>query len=590
MKSSITRDFALSFNPARLREIALEEKKEHLYAFKSDKKLSPGEYNEAFRILTAGPETLAEKDRELHKLVEELLSGEISVETYRGTRRILAEKYGETYEGATKDKIPRTKDIEIRRRKEGEKREREEREKEVERLRQEAGAHIKDKRYQDAEVALNEILKINPAYSEAKRLLGEIGEIRRAPGEPPEKPPTKPPEAPPPLEKRKGKKFPIGIAIGIIAVILIAAIWWFPHPPPEPLPEMPVINYFEANPSRISAGDSTTLRWSVSGATEVILETSPLYPARIVELIGEIVKSPTQTITYTLAACNEVGCQEATVKVIVEKEALPINNPPEVFIDSINPGPALQGQSVTFECRGKDPDSGDYITEYEWESSIDGFLSDKKTFSTSRLTSGSHEISLRVKDSHGRWSNEITRDLKVKLYLREDFERGMPENWKIYKHQESAFYDVIVEPGTRNHVFRGHEHVEMIPNIGKEWEDYSLQVRIMLVRGYSHLSVRYWESEESAWRYFIPIKSDKTQIRKTVNDETFDLTREDKHLEYNTWYTVKVICRGDQIKVYIDGELVTEYTDADPLKNGRISLEALRETVYYDDILVEEVE
>lgn len=61
------------------------------------------------------------------------MSGEISVETYRGTRRILA-----------------AKDIVIRGRVEGE---------EIERLRQEADAYMKEKRYQDAEVALNAILQ-----------------------------------------------------------------------------------------------------------------------------------------------------------------------------------------------------------------------------------------------------------------------------------------------------------------------------------------------------------------------------------------------------------------------------------------------
>ena len=277
----------------------------------------------------------------------------------------------------------------------------------------------------------------------------------------------------------------------------------------------------------------------------------------------------------------------------------PINgNPPAAFIDSINPSPALQGQSVTFTGHGEDPDSGDYITEYKWESSIDGYRSDQKTFSTSSLTSGSHQIILRVKDSHGQWSSEITRNLKVKIYLREDFERGMPENWWLYtdpEQKESAFYDVIVEPGTSNHVLRGYGHVQTGPNIGQEWEDYSLQVRIMLVKGGCQLNVRnFWESEGNNWRYIIAIHSDKAEICKMVNSVHNCITQEDKYLGYNTWHTVKVICRGDEIKVYIDGELVTEYIDDNPLKNGRISLETWKphseEEVYYDDILVEEVD
>ena len=128
--------------------------------------------------------------------------------------------------------------------------------------------------------------------------------------------------------------------------------------------------------------------------------------------------------------------------------------------------------------------------------------------------------------------------------------------------------------------------METAPNMGQEWEDYSLQVRIMLVEGWSQLFVR----GKSGCTYLIPITPDKTKILKEVDTGLYDLAREGKYLGYNTWHMVKIICRGDQIKVFIDGELVTEYIDDDPCKSGRIGLETMKETVYYDDILVEEVE
>ncbi|MCZ7360732.1 MAG: PKD domain-containing protein, partial [Candidatus Methanoperedens sp.] len=74
---------------------------------------------------------------------------------------------------------------------------------------------------------------------------------------------------------------------------------------------------------------------------------------------------------------------------------------------------ALEGQIVTFMSHGEDPDRDDRIVEYRWDSNIDGFLSDEKIFSTSRLTMGTHQITLRVKDSNGLWSTEVTRNLKV---------------------------------------------------------------------------------------------------------------------------------------------------------------------------------
>lgn len=118
------------------------------------------------------------------------------------------------------------------------------------------------------------------------------------------------------------------------------------------------------------------------------------------------------------------------------------NNPPAAFVDSIDPSPALQGQSVTFTCHGNDPDSGDYITEYRWESSIDGFLSDQKTFSTSSLASGSHEIILRVKDSYGQWSSEVTRNLKVEAIKIPS--AGIEDIWVEHNAWEGYLYGMTI--------------------------------------------------------------------------------------------------------------------------------------------------
>ncbi len=124
--------------------------------------------------------------------------------------------------------------------------------------------------------------------------------------------------------------------------------------------------------------------------------------------ISVMAKGPTSTPTPTPTLPST-----STPPVALTQTLPPTNNPPDAFVDSINPNPARQEQSVTFTCHGDDSDSGDCITEYRWESSIDGFLSNQKTFSISSLSSGSHQIILRVKDSHGQWSSEITRNLRV---------------------------------------------------------------------------------------------------------------------------------------------------------------------------------
>jgi parallel beta-helix repeat protein len=86
--------------------------------------------------------------------------------------------------------------------------------------------------------------------------------------------------------------------------------------------------------------------------------------------------------------------------------------PPVAYIDSITPNPAVQGQTVTFNGHGVDPDGGS-ITEYNWRSSRDGQLSTSRTFSTSTLSVGTHTIYFKVKDDEGDWSTEDTGTLLI---------------------------------------------------------------------------------------------------------------------------------------------------------------------------------
>ena len=83
---------------------------------------------------------------------------------------------------------------------------------------------------------------------------------------------------------------------------------------------------------------------------------------------------------------------------------------PNATIDYIDPSPANEYDNVFFGGSGFDSDG--VILDYEWYSSIDGFLSTNQQFSSS-LSSGSHTISFRVKDDYGTWSNWDTAILFV---------------------------------------------------------------------------------------------------------------------------------------------------------------------------------
>ena len=91
---------------------------------------------------------------------------------------------------------------------------------------------------------------------------------------------------------------------------------------------------------------------------------------------------------------------------------IPISSiPPIAYIDSIDPNPAQQGETVTFNGHGTDPDGE--IMLYKWESNIDGLLNNLESFSRSDLSVGTHTISLKVFDTGANPSEVVSESLTV---------------------------------------------------------------------------------------------------------------------------------------------------------------------------------
>jgi len=93
-----------------------------------------------------------------------------------------------------------------------------------------------------------------------------------------------------------------------------------------------------------------------------------------------------------------------------------LNEPPVAWINSIWPNPAKEGQEITFEGSGADPDGT--VVEYEWRSSIDGvFAAGQFTvpvrITRNNLSPGTHTISFRVRDDRGEWSQPATATLTI---------------------------------------------------------------------------------------------------------------------------------------------------------------------------------
>ena len=87
---------------------------------------------------------------------------------------------------------------------------------------------------------------------------------------------------------------------------------------------------------------------------------------------------------------------------------------PVAAIVSIDPASANLGDEVVFTGQGDDS-AGGTITTYEWTSNIDDLLSSSgvPSFSTTTLSEGVHEISLRVKNDSDVWSSPATSSVEI---------------------------------------------------------------------------------------------------------------------------------------------------------------------------------
>src|SRR5512147_206313 len=96
-----------------------------------------------------------------------------------------------------------------------------------------------------------------------------------------------------------------------------------PPPPPPPPPAAPTAT-LTANPTTIEKGQSTTLTWQTTNATDVTLGPNK------VDASGSATVTPTDSTTFRLVAKGEGGTQEATARVTVTQPPPPPPPPPTV--------------------------------------------------------------------------------------------------------------------------------------------------------------------------------------------------------------------------------------------------------------------
>ncbi|MHC5060204.1 MAG: PKD domain-containing protein [Planctomycetota bacterium] len=115
--------------------------------------------------------------------------------------------------------------------------------------------------------------------------------------------------------------------------------------------------------------------------------------------------------TGTVTVTADHGSGISTCADAVWFSLLSDNEPPTAYIDSIIPNPADPGQIIEFTGYGTDAEGP--VKAYQWESDIDGAISDANSFSTDSLSNGVHTISFSVQDANDIWSEAATEILVV---------------------------------------------------------------------------------------------------------------------------------------------------------------------------------
>ena len=162
------------------------------------------------------------------------------------------------------------------------------------------------------------------------------------------------------------------------------------------------------------------------------------------------------------------------------------------------------------------------------------------------------------------------------VLFRDNFESGNANSWQL-----DPGWKVVNDSG--NFVLSGSNH-SFAKTGGQNWSNYSFKAKVKLKDSGSAVHLNYRCVCE---RYFIGFTTGALYLNKTKPCGTHpSLVHIPESHSAGRWYTLEIIGRQGNIKVYLDGNLKIDYTDNDPVLRGPISFETISGSVYFDEVLV----
>jgi photosystem II stability/assembly factor-like uncharacterized protein len=158
----------------------------------------------------------------------------------------------------------------------------------------------------------------------------------------------------------------------------------------------------------------------------------------------------------------------------------------------------------------------------------------------------------------------------------EDFEEGA-SSWDL----EPGW--MVIQVG-ENSLLQGEGH--FWARLDQDFPgDFQLSFRTKLIQGRLHLVTHL----NNQGRYYTGIGSGDTSLSKQYWPDSFqhNLANQGISLPKNTWVDVKMISKGDTLRLYINGQEQWMFTDPEKFDGGKLAFETLEESlVQVDDLTI----
>lgn len=188
----------------------------------------------------------------------------------------------------------------------------------------------------------------------------------------------------------------------------------------------------------------------------------------------------------------------------------------------------------------------------------------------------------------------VRADENDNLYLDEDFEDGMPENWS--KIGTSGSYE-IVSDGSGNHALQLSPYTRVLIPMPEGAGDYIIEGDITFISWANTArwaSIMYRIQNDNFPYYQFAIRQDTTAQNgaefavRTPNDgwDVRDKASFDGRMDAGVTRRIKIVVTGDRVKQYLDGKELIFTNAAYDYTSGDIGLQADNATVRYDNLKV----